>query len=412
MSGGGERIGAAASPRLAYERARALARDRDAKVRRRLAARSDVAPEILYYLAEDRDPGVRRAIAANLATPRHADLLLAVDPDDEVRIGLARKIGRLAPGLTARQQDRLQTLTVEALNLLADDALPRVRQAIAEAIKTLDSVPREVVDRLARDVELIVAAPILEYSPLLSDDDLLEIITSEPVQGALSAISRRRGLASPVCDAIAASEDAPAIAVLLENSSAQIREETLDSLIARAPGHETWHRPLAARPTLSEAAARRIACLVSASLISELERANRLPPEVARAVAERVESRLETDPEPPQAEAEARQRFEAGSLDDEVMRRRIDRYDREFVVHSLTLMTSMKREAVDRILRSFDAGTIVALAWKAGLSMPTAIDLQVKIAGLDGDSILSAEDGVGYPMAPTELEARLAHYLQ
>jgi hypothetical protein len=304
------------------------------------------------------------------------------------------------------------------LNLLAHDALPRVRQVIAEAIKDLEAVPREVVDRLARDVELIVAAPILEYSPLLSDDDLLEIITSEPVQGALSAISRRRGLAPPVCDAIAASKDESAITVLLDNPSAQIREETLDSLITRAPGHEAWHRPLAACPNLSEGAARRIACLVSASVISELERANRLPPEVAWAVAERVESRLETDPEPQDgagkspAVAEARRRFEDDSLDDDLVRRRIDRNDREFVIHALSVMTGVEPEAVARILRSLNANTIVALAWKGGLSMRTAVDLQAKICRVNGESIIYAKDGVDYPMTPAELEQRLAYFLE
>jgi len=53
----------------------------------------------------------------------------------------------------------------------------RVRQILAEEIKALDCVPKEVVRRLARDVEK-VAAPILEFSPLLSDADLIEILTT------------------------------------------------------------------------------------------------------------------------------------------------------------------------------------------------------------------------------------------
>jgi uncharacterized protein (DUF2336 family) len=36
--------------------------------------------------------------------------------------------------------------------------------------------------RLAQDVETVVAAPILEYSPLLSDADLIEIIACGQVQ--------------------------------------------------------------------------------------------------------------------------------------------------------------------------------------------------------------------------------------
>jgi hypothetical protein len=82
-----------------YVEAKRLASHKDPAVRRRLASRTDVEPEILYFLAEDDDQDVRREAAANPAMPRQADLLLVDDVDDDVRLELARKIGRLAPEL-------------------------------------------------------------------------------------------------------------------------------------------------------------------------------------------------------------------------------------------------------------------------------------------------------------------------
>ena len=76
--------GKTADELLTYEEARGLARDEALDVRRDLAARSDVEPEILYFLAEDTAPEVRRQIAVNKATPVHADLLLASDDDQDV----------------------------------------------------------------------------------------------------------------------------------------------------------------------------------------------------------------------------------------------------------------------------------------------------------------------------------------
>ncbi|MDP6951950.1 MAG: DUF2336 domain-containing protein, partial [Alphaproteobacteria bacterium] len=278
---------------LAYEQAKQLARDRDAKVRERLARRTDVAPEILYYLAEDDDLDVRRAIAGNKAAPRQADLLLVADPSQDVRIDLARKIGELTPELSLGERNRLSALAGTALRELANDALPEIRSIIAESIKDMDSAPHDLVRQLAHDVELVVAAPILEYSPLLTDDDLLEIINSDPVQGGLSAISRRANLPETVSDAVAATDDEEAITHLLGNQSAQIREETLDALIDQAQGHEPWHRPLAARPNLSAKAVGNIARLVSAAVLREMEQSNRLSPEMARLVASKVEQRLD-----------------------------------------------------------------------------------------------------------------------
>ncbi|MFP6742736.1 MAG: hypothetical protein VCD33_14125, partial [Alphaproteobacteria bacterium] len=176
-----------AAASVSYDESKVLAADHDGEHRRTLAARSDVKPEVLYYLAADELSSVRREIAANERAPRQADRLLAEDVDDEVRCDLARKIGRIAPDLSQDAQDQIRELTFEVLDILAHDQLPQVRQIIAEEIKRSDSVPRAIIQRLARDLELTVAAPVLEYSPLLSDEDLIEIIESDSVQGALSA---------------------------------------------------------------------------------------------------------------------------------------------------------------------------------------------------------------------------------
>lgn len=409
-----------------YGKDKDLARDERPEVRQKLACRQDVAPEILYYLAEDDDPAVRRAIATNPATPRQADLLLTADPDDGVRLDLAHKIGRLAPELSQSEQSQLQSLTLEALRALAIDSLPRVRQTIAEEIKATDTVPPDVVNRLARDVEAIVAAPVLEFSPLLSDADMLEIIDSAPVQGVLSAISRRQGLAAPVCDAIADTDNVPAIAELLSNPSAQIREETLDDLIERAPNNKPWHQPLATRPSLSEGAVKRICRFVSRSLLNSLQESNQLPPEFAEAVAARVDSRL--DDEAPTAndegenfddpdvlrerlKEEVRAYHEVGRLDDDLLRERMDRNDRQFVFHALSCLTEIEYGVVRHIMSANSAIAVIALCRRAGLSMRTAIDAQVKIAKISTGSIIYAKNGVAYPHTDAELEQRLKLFL-
>src|SRR5438132_6256821 len=86
--------------RISYEQARDLLDHPDAGVRRELAARGDLEPEILFYLARDPDAEVRRIIASNPQTPDKASVLLAQDMDADVRYDLAERIGRIIPGLT------------------------------------------------------------------------------------------------------------------------------------------------------------------------------------------------------------------------------------------------------------------------------------------------------------------------
>ena len=221
-------LGKAQNKRVDYEDSKEIARQGRDKARRNLASNRTTKPEVLYFLAEDKSSDVRRHIAGNEKTPRQADLILARDINDEVRCDLALKIGRIAPEATAKESAKLQELTFEVLDILAKDQLPRVRQILSEEIKHSNTVPKKVVKRLAKDIELLVAAPILEYSPLLSDEDLLEIIAAGPVQGGLSAVARRSKVDVSIADAIVRANDIPAVAALLGNKNAQIREETLD----------------------------------------------------------------------------------------------------------------------------------------------------------------------------------------
>ena len=412
-------IGRKAVGRVTYDEAKEIARHPDAEVRRQLAASEDAhagpAPEILYYLASDASPIVRRATAANANTPRQADYVLAKDLDEGVRCALAHKIGRLAPELSAEDKDHLQQLTLEILDILAHDQLPRVRQIVAEEIKHCEDVPRPMIRDLARDVELMVAAPVLEYSPLLDDDDLLEIIASRPVQGAMSAISRRRRVGEPVTDAIAAADDSAAIAALLANPSAQIREETLDSIIDRAPAVTSWHRPLVERPTLSVGAICRIANFVALALLRMLEERHDLPSEAAKAVRGAVARRIEESGTNGTGKAEgsngqagapldAKAAFAAGRRDDHSVLAAIDRGDREFAVEALALCAELPKRAVTKMLASRSAKTVTALAWAAGLSMRTAIQIQLRLGNVAPKAVLNAKDGTDYPLAPEELK--------
>ena len=90
---------------LDYEAAKALARDEDAGIRRQLATRPDLRPELLFYLATDASDAVRCEVATNGATPRQADMLLAGDKSAVVRETLAAKIARLVPELPTERHN-------------------------------------------------------------------------------------------------------------------------------------------------------------------------------------------------------------------------------------------------------------------------------------------------------------------
>lgn len=394
---------------LSYERARdALGADEAQRLE--LAERKDAKPEILYYLAGDPLPEVRRRVAGNAATPRQADRLLVDDPDTEVRCALARKIARLLPDLPDDTAEKLRELTIEVLEALARDQLPRVRAIIAEEICRSRRVPEHIVQALARDVEAMVAAPVLQYSPLLSDDDLKEIIASGCAQGALEAIARREGVNEGVSDAIVATVDVPAIAALLANPNAQIREETLDRLVEDAESITAWHRPLVMRPGLSVRALRRIATFVAVSLLDTLAERHDLDKatmdEIRLRVRTRIESSDSVDGEPDareRARAEIERAVAAGELDDSYVADAAEAGDGALVCEALAYLTTVPLETVERVVASHVAKAVTALAWAAGLSMRAAVKIQVGVARLPPAEVLHAKHGTEYPVGPEEM---------
>src|ERR1700722_12408486 len=209
----------------------------------RLSAGHGTEPDVLRELAMDPSVTVRAALAMNPAAPAEVDSVLANDRDEKVRLLLAQKLAALLPGLSRSNHALLQQQTWETLAILVDDEVTRIRAVIADAVKDLPDAPRELVLRLARDTEFPVYEPVIRLSPLLTTDDLIELITEAPAVGTMAAVANRTCLAPAVSDAIAASTNAIAIRALLANATAQIREATLDALVARSVEHPEWHEP-------------------------------------------------------------------------------------------------------------------------------------------------------------------------
>jgi len=400
------------SNEFTYDQQKLMAQDPDPAARLRLAEYEDARPEVLYFLANDEVEEIRRAVAANQCTPVQADVLLTDDQRENVRADLARKIGRLAPDMPNDEQERVRELTFEVLEKLASDQLPRIRAIIADEIKHATTIPRHVVLKLARDTEAIVSTSILEYSPLLSDADLIEIIAAGTAQEALSAVSKREGLSGGVSDALVATLDVPAIATLLANKSAQIREETLDFVVENAENIDSWHEPLVLRPELSIRAVRRIATFVATSLVEVLARRNDLTQETIEEIRNAVKHRLDDSTGASQEydEDRALRMFEQNMLNDEVIQKSLESKNNDFVIQALALLSGLKKQSVQRIFETRNGHVITALTWKATLGMRTAIRLQSTIGHVAPKKIVNARGGFDFPMKESEMELHLSSF--
>jgi uncharacterized protein (DUF2336 family) len=306
-----------------------------------------------------------------------------------VRAELASKIARLMPGLEAREEAETIALTIQTLECLAQDSSVKVRAILAEEIKHLDCVPHGIALALARDLESIVAAPILEYSPLLSDADLMEIIACGQVKEAVAA--------------------------LLVNPDARIRKETLDRIVEQAEEIESWHLPLALRADLSTRAIRRISGFVGAYLIERLAARSDLSDAVRAHLHRKLRARLQerSAHDGPTADA-ARATVAAaradGTLDEMFVEDAALAGHRELVVFALAELAHVPEAIVRKILSAGRAKPLVALVWHAHLSMRIAFKIQSFVMKLPGRELLPARGGVHFPLTPDEMRWHLNYF--
>lgn len=382
-------------------------------VRVRLGAAPDTAPDVLRSLARDPSVTVRAAVAMNPAAG-DADQLLAEDRDERVRTLLARKLASLVPGLAAADREALRERVMATLQQLVSDEAVRVREAIASVLKDMPEAPRSIILQLARDSETEVFDPVVRLSPLLGSDDLLALLAATPGGEVAISVAARPGLSEEVADAVAKSRNVRAVAALLANTTAAIREATLDMLAAAGAPHEAWHQPLVARPKLSERAARALSGYVAAHLLEVLAGRADLPVALARDLRERLDARLNptaprgrTDPDIDQAMQEARRMAVEGRLDETALLAAVQRGEARMATAILALAADVPASVVDRAATLRSAKGLIALVWKAGFTMQVAVPLQTLLARLNPSAIIRPAPGGGFPLAVDEMRWKI-----
>lgn len=408
---------------IGYEKAKELARSEDVSVRMALAEREDLSPELLYFLAEDDAPQVRQMVAENAAAPRQTDLLLAKDTSAEVREGLAAKIAQVAPGLTPEETSKVRAQTYEALEMLARDQMVKVRAVLSEAIKDVTDAPSDIVNSLARDLAIEVSGPVLEHSPVLTDDDLIEIIATGPAQGGIAAIARRDGVSENLADAIIATDDLDGIGDLLDNGSAQIRESALDDLIDRSAEIEMWQAPLVKRPKLPDGAAERMAGFIADNFLDTMRQREDLDAETMAAVGAIVRDRLAGGGKKKKAltasfdflkvatPIDAAQRLhDAKKLSDEMMAKAIQAGDHPFFFAGMLVRAGVEESVGRRIFNERSAFGIVALMGKAGLPGGLAVTVQKQMGRIAPSDLVEPDEAGVFPMTDDDIEWHLEFF--
>src|SRR5215468_1036372 len=110
-------------------------------------------------------------------------------PTEDDRAQAAHKICRCIDDAELSVEEREHAESIMAI--MAQDAAVLVRRALSVALKNSPKLPRDIANKLARDVETI-ALPVILNSPVLTDSDLVEIVRTCPPQKQIAVASREQ----------------------------------------------------------------------------------------------------------------------------------------------------------------------------------------------------------------------------
>lgn len=397
-----------------YEKERALAASKDKKDRIKLARNPNTHLEILYYLAADADDDVRLAIAKNEATPIQASPVMARDKNVDVRLALAHRLMALLPELTEEQHSQLYAYAAQALGVLALDEVLKVRLALTSVLKDMAAAPPQVVAQLARDLERQVSEPILRYCAALPDQDLLDILAENGNDWVQEAIASRGRISAKVSDALASSRHVSVGKTLITNEGAEITDDTLTKIVERARETPEWHKPLCLRTHLPAFLMKEIVRFVDASLHKFILERTDFDTETRVEIEDTVKRRMRFLVDDKGNRIVPKDKVvllnKEGKLDEAVMADALALREYDFIQMGLALKSKLPLPTVKRMIETRSAKAVTALAWRAGLSMRYALDLQRELAKVPHGELIYPRNGTDFPLSPDEMDFQIGFF--
>lgn len=191
------------------------------------------------------------------------------DTSSGTRLDMTNKIGSNYTEHALGPQE--QMVAEQIFRLLMRDTELNVRVALAQHLKDSTTIPNDIVKAMARDVEE-VSMPILEFSSVLTDQDLVELVQSTDQVARYLAVSRRRVISELVSDTLLAKGNEEVAVTLVKNPGAAISESSYDKIVVAYHKNDRIMESLTNRPQLPLAIVDKMVSVVSASLAEGLKK--------------------------------------------------------------------------------------------------------------------------------------------
>lgn len=216
---------------------------------------------------------------------------LANNSDVEGRATAARKLcSRIAvKGLDAEEKKAGEAI----LTILANDAAEMVRRSLATTLQKSRHLPRDVARKLAEDIDSI-ATPILSGSPVLTDEDLAEVIR-QGNPSRQNAVAAREFISTKLVHEIVEQAAPSAVGIAAANDGAQFDDTAYTKTMDRFDDEPAILEKFIERTAMPAEFTEKLIAKISDQAMERLIHRHSLPPQLAVELAEGARERATVD---------------------------------------------------------------------------------------------------------------------
>ncbi len=189
--------------------------------------------------------------------------------------------------------DEERIFAEEIIAILSEDTAELVRRTLAVTLRNSPRLPHDVALKLAQDVES-VAIPLLEHSPVFTDEDLIELVLAV-TSAKQAAIAGRATISMPLTEVICEHGGQAAVETVAANAGAEFSDKAYDDTITRFPANAELHESIILRDHVPVHIAEKMVSLVSGAVFDMLINRHELPAQMAIDLAAGARERATID---------------------------------------------------------------------------------------------------------------------
>lgn len=209
----------------------------------------------------------------------------------EARANVAHKICRRIETMELAPEE--QESARQILDLMCNDAAVLVRRALAVTLRNSPKLPRDIAIKLAKDID-IIAVPVLKNSPVITDEDLVEIVLAGSPEKQV-AIAQRPALGEGLTEVITLYGSKQAVEACALNEGASFSDDAYAGLFKRFSNDDDIKRAVISRSTLPVHVTEKLVSMVTGELFDTLVNKHELPPQLAIEIASGARERATLD---------------------------------------------------------------------------------------------------------------------